>query len=96
MIMFIVASLAVMLIHCCILFEQKVSRDGLLWGGGIKSILQHLYLIVYAEFNNKIYMIIIWPVKYLRKVPRFKYEQADILSHSRSWVHIPGSYQRPS
>ena len=32
--LFIVASLAVMVIHCCILFEQKVSSEGLLGGGG--------------------------------------------------------------
>ena len=52
MIMFIVSSSAVMVIHCCIWFEQKkVSYEGLLGGGGI---LQYLYLNVYAEFDSKI------------------------------------------
>ena len=32
--------------------NTKVSYDGFL--GGVKSILQHLYLNVYAEFNSKI------------------------------------------
>ena len=70
MIMFIVASLAVMVIHCCIWFEQNVSCGGLLGGGGVKSILQHLYVIVNVEFDSKISYIMFlhdnWPVKYLR------------------------------
>ena len=56
MITFIVASSAVMEIHCCIWFEQKIQ----LWGtfrGGIKGILQHLYLNDYAEFDSKIMFI---------------------------------------
>ena len=67
--MFIVASLAVMVIHCYIWFEQNVSCGGLL-GGGVKSILQHLYVIVNVEFDSKISYIMFlhdnWPVKYLR------------------------------
>ena len=41
--MFIVASFAVLEIHCCIYLEQKSQ----LWGtfkGSIESILKHLYL----------------------------------------------------
>ena len=32
--MLIVMSLAAMVIHCCIWFEQKVTFEGLLGGGG--------------------------------------------------------------
>ena len=57
MITFIVASPAVMVIHCCILVGTKMSVMRDLWG--IKSILQHLLyylyinLNVYAEFDSK-------------------------------------------
>ena len=67
-------------VHCCVigchgnsLFHlvrnKKVSYEGLMGGG--YSILKHLYLNDYAEFDSKIsyimfYIIIIWPVKYLR------------------------------
>ena len=50
--------------------KKSAVRDFSGEGGG--SILQHLYLNVYTEFNSKIsyiimfYMIMIWPVKYLR------------------------------
>ena len=40
MITFIVASSAVMVIHYCIWFEQKVSCEGLFWGGGVKVYLK--------------------------------------------------------
>ena len=79
MITFIVTSLTVMVIHCCIWFKQKksvvsiipwqglatfvhtealVSEDGceglFFFGGGGKSILKHLYLNYYADFDSKI------------------------------------------
>ena len=58
MIMFIVASSAVMVIHCRIWFEQKSQLRGTFrGGGGINSILKHLYLNDHAEFNSKIWNI---------------------------------------
>ena len=63
MITFIVSALAVMVIHCCIWFKtKKVICEGLLGGEGMKSILQHLYLNVYAEFNGKISSILFYMV----------------------------------
>ena len=63
--MFIVASSAVMVMHC-IWFEQKraVVRDFL----GGSSILNLLYLNGYADCDSLIcfYMITVWFVKYLR------------------------------
>ena len=50
--MFIVESLAVMVIHCCIWFKQKVSCEGLSREG--ISILKHLYLNDYTKFDSKI------------------------------------------
>ena len=47
------ASSAVMVIHCCIWFEQKVSCDGIL--GGL-NILKHLYLNNYPEFDSKMFL----------------------------------------
>ena len=52
--LFIVVSSAVMVIHCCIWFEQKMSVVRDFKGRGIKSILKHLYLNDYAEFDSKI------------------------------------------
>ena len=52
--MFTVVSLAVMVIHCCIWFERKSQLLGTFRGGeGVKSILQHLYHNIYAEFDSK-------------------------------------------
>ena len=56
MITFIVVSLAVMAIHCCVWFEQKSQLCGTFRGG---SILQLLYLDVYAEYDNKISCIML-------------------------------------
>ena len=65
MIMFIVASSAVMVIHCCIWFEQKSQLLGTFFGGGGSSILKHLYLNDYAEFDSKISYIILFLHDYL-------------------------------
>ena len=44
-----------MVSHCCICFEQKSQLWGtFMGGGGVKTILQHLYLNVYAQFESRI------------------------------------------
>ena len=70
---FIVASSAVTVIHCCTWFENS-QLWGTFRGRGDYRILKHLYLNDYAGFDSKIYyimfyMIIFWPVKYLRYGP---------------------------
>ena len=70
MITLILASLAIMVIHCSIWFEQKSQFYGL-GGGGFNFICNIYFCNVYAEFDSKIaykmfYMIINWPVKYQR------------------------------
>ena len=59
MITFIVASSAVMVIHCCNWFDKDVSCEELLGGGGVNT-LKHLYHNDYAEVDSKIsYMMIL-------------------------------------
>ena len=52
-------------VHCCVIcchgnsllclvLTKKVSFEGLLKGGGIQSILKHLYLNDYKDFDNEI------------------------------------------
>ena len=61
------AVMVVMVINCCVWFEQKksVMRD-FKGGGGNSSILKHPYLNDCAQFDIIcLNMIVFWPVKYL-------------------------------
>ena len=73
---------AVMVIHCCIWFEQKVS-----WGGGgVLSIFKHLHLNDYADFDRKILRI--KPLLFeIFVIPELLKEKAGIVCNY--WVVCP-------